>query len=182
MLNPFEPPKADITPVAQDTAGHSGAWRDRDRLVIRRTGAHLPDLCIKSGRPCGARMERKLHWHPKWVYAMLLINIIVFIIVASVTRKTAKLDFALGDEARARRKMHILIGVGLMALGVGLCFGATIDTAFIAIGVIGFFIGVAWALIGARLVWPTRMTDDHAWVEGVSPELLSALPTWRGGL
>lgn len=182
MLNPFEPPRADIAPVASDAASHAGAWRDRDLLVIRRSGAQLPDVCVKSGRPSGARMERKLHWHPPWVYATLLLNIIVYIIVASVTRKTAKVEFALGDEARARRKTHIMIGVGLIALGIGLCFGGSIHDAFILVGVLGLFTGVFWALIGARTLWPTRMTNDHAWVKGASPEFLRALPRWDGGL
>lgn len=178
--NPFETPRTDLSPVAHDVSASDNAWSDGPLLVIRRVGARLPDVCIKTGRPAGARMTREVSWYPQWVYAMLLLNALIFLIVAMVTRKRASVEFALSEDARERRKKHILIGVALMILGVAGFFGAGIHPAFILVGLVVLLTGIFWALIGARLLWATKMNDTHAWLKGANPELLAALPPWRG--
>lgn len=180
MDNPFATPQADLSFTPNAAAGAANAYRDGELLVISRSGASLPDVCVKTGAPTGERLQRKLHWYPQWTYLFLLFNAIIFIIVAMIVRKTADLDFALCAEARDERKKHMFIGLGIIGLGVLLFFGAGVSPFFIIAGAIVLFIGIIYMAVKSRLVWPTKMDKEWAWVKGVNPRVLSELPIWGG--
>lgn len=180
VVNPYASPQADISAIpAREFSAH-GTYQSGKLLVISRDSAQLPDLCIKTGAPTGARMKRKVYWHPPWVYIFLVCNLLIFAIVALIVRKTASLEFALSEEARAERRKHTFIGLGILAAGIGTFFLIEIEPWFAMVGGLLFVGGLIYIIIKTRLVWPTKMNKEWAWLNGVHPSVLAQLPRFRG--
>jgi len=45
--------------------------------------AEMPDVCMRCGAPAEVRKQKTFSWHPGWLYVLLLVNVLVFAIVAS---------------------------------------------------------------------------------------------------
>ena len=178
--NPFAPPQADLTPSASSAAAPDGAYREGALLVASRAGARLPDVCVKSGQPTGNRLDRKLHWYPPWTYLFLLLNAIFFLIAAMLARKTVDLNFAVSEAVLAERKKQMLIGGGIILVGL-LSFGlVAIEPMLIFVGLAIFLVGLFYLVFKSRLIWPTKMDKEWAWIKGVDPAVLSQLPPFAG--
>lgn len=180
MDNPFETPQADLSVSPRPGASAANAFRDGELLVISRSGASLPDVCVKTGAPTGERLQRKLQWIPPWAYLFLLFNVIIFVIVGMIVRKTVDVNFAVWAEAQAERKKQMWIGGGVTLLGFLLFFGAAVSPFFLIAGLVVFLGGLIYLSLKSRLIWPTKMDKEWAWVKGADPRVLAELPIWGG--
>jgi hypothetical protein len=50
--------------------------------------------------------------------------------------------------------------------------------ALIIIGPFVLLAGAIYGVVAARMVAPTRITDDHLWLKGVHADFLAELPVW----
>jgi len=74
-----------------------------------------PAVCIKCGRPAdGERLKKTSSWHPRWVYILILIALLIYIIVALVLRKSTTLHIPLCLTHRTRYRMLRITGVILL--------------------------------------------------------------------
>src|SRR5262249_31752161 len=100
-------------------------WRYRRQLVLR-PGTVVPDRCVKCNSPAnGSRLRRRLYWHPPLVYLLILVNLLLYVIVALVIRKRAVIDIGICAVHRQRRIIiialswsSILVGVAMLVYGI----------------------------------------------------------------
>jgi hypothetical protein len=183
MENPYQAPQTTSPPFKAVVAESAGLWREGPLLVMHKN-ASLPARCVKSNVPTPRTLKRKLTWHHPAVYIALLFNLLVYILLAVILSKRATIYIGLSDEWFAKRRRAILIGWGLVLASIGMFAGgiAMIDgnenvgVILILSAFLLFFIGAIYGLIAARMVTPTRITDDYIWLKGVHRDFLASLP------
>ena len=160
----------------------SGIWRSGKQLVTS-LDAVLPPRCVKcNARTEGWPIKRKLYWHPPAVYLALLLNVIVYIIVAVVTRKRGVAVVSICQLHRSARRNVIIIS-WLLALG-GFAAGVTgivQQSAWIGgIGGVAFLGGLIFGLVRGRLIVARKISKEHMWLGGCGGEFLAGFPEWNG--
>jgi hypothetical protein len=158
------------------------------KLLVMRKNAILPDRCVKSNEPAAGKIRRNLSWHPSYVYFIIILNIIIYAIVASLVSKKATVYIGLSETWIRKRRNAILIGWMLPLLGVVLFVISLIiltephgntDPVF-GFGILGSIVlilgGAIYGIIASQLVSPTRITDRFVWLRGVHPEYIESLP------
>ncbi|MEQ9503495.1 MAG: hypothetical protein RIT81_41960 [Deltaproteobacteria bacterium] len=176
--NPFAAPAVDpFGPATTGDTSVAGIWRDGDVIVMEK-GAMLPDFCVKSGEPASERLEKKLQWHHPAVYAALLFNVIIYLIIALIMRKTANVSIPIGPDAKAHRSKWIKIGWGAGLGGLVVMFiGIPLEQPVVILLGLGVaFFGLIGGLIGVRLLWPTKIDDQYVYLKGAKEPFLRHLP------
>lgn len=115
-FNPYAPPLASVISSGSAT----GCYRRGRLLIVPRADApYFPcDSCVKCGRPAIVTLRRKLSWHhPAWFF-LILVNLLIFVIVALCVSKRMILTVGLCDTHRARRKVWILVSWLCLTAGV----------------------------------------------------------------
>lgn len=164
-----------------------GIYREGRNLVAEH-GAVLPDRCVYCNAPAAWRKKRKYYWNPPWVYAFLLCNILVLIIVALVTRKTIQIEFGLCAAHAARRRLHIGIGwlllLGAMGSGTMAIVFMNNDT-MVGVGILGAVVlMVAAGIVGLRaaaVLGVKKVGKRGGRFSRAGDEFLAGLPEWTGG-
>jgi hypothetical protein len=157
-----------------------GAWRCGNRMVVS-ADAELPDRCVKTGRPAdGEWADIRLRWHHPALYIVLLVNVIVYFIVAhfvstSVIVRVGVIHDTLTSARCARRILWMLL---LLAGGVS-CFLAVAGVSLLWWLVAALMVLSALVFFPrGRLIWATRMEHSYVWIAGVHPDYLALLPEW----
>jgi ABC-type uncharacterized transport system permease subunit len=141
-----------------------------------------------SNQPGARRTTRVLSWyHPAWLF-LILVNVLLFVVVALIVRKKAKLSLSLSEQVGARRRRAILGSCTLLLAALGAC--ALISAGIVPRGLNGALLLAAilaalaaalWASLGTRSVSAKRMTSGFVWLKGVHPDFLAGLPEWQSG-
>lgn len=183
--NPYTAPTTVVNPVTAFLASAGDFLRDGKLLVVRK-GATFPDRCVRCNAPAeGYRLRRNLSWHHPLIYLILLANLLIYIIVALVVRKTAKLEVPLCPEHRASRRNVLLMAWGLVlaSVPVGIALGQALPDAQLWVAfVVGFGLFLAGAFYGAIAAPPvvaTRIDDYFVWLKRVCPEWMAGLPEYQ---
>ncbi|MCG8407614.1 MAG: Mth family G-protein coupled receptor [Phycisphaerales bacterium] len=159
-------------------------WREGNLLVMGK-GAQLPTRCVKCNAPSEGRpLKRKMYWHhPGW-YLLILVGLLIYVVVALCIRKSVVVHAGLCAKHRAKRRWVILaswlIGLSFIPLGwVAIEFDQPL---FIIVGILNLLVGPIIFIAAGQVVTPSRIDDHYAWIKGVCPSYLSALPpTVPGG-
>ncbi|MBV8555365.1 MAG: hypothetical protein JO116_07360 [Planctomycetaceae bacterium] len=183
-FNPYAPPRADVSFGRTPAGDDAGVWKSGKLLVMTKDAA-LPDRCVRCNQPAdGLRLRRNLSWHPAAWFLLLAISPLLYIIVALIVRKTAKIEVGLCEEHRARRRRAITMGwlVSLAGIALMLGLGVAVPDQYtgmgILIGVVILFIGILYGVIGAQVTPPKRIDKRFVWLSRVSPDYLAQLPAW----
>ncbi len=175
-LNPYAPPRASLGPQ-----GTEGLWRDGKVLVLR-PGSPLPPRCVKCNEPAELPLKpRKVYWHQPWVY-ILLLNPLVYAIVALILRKHAVLAPGLCSLHRQRRRLGIALGWGGSLFALGLMYlGATQEIfALVVFGLAALLGAVITGVILAPLPNPERIDQDFVRLKGCGQAFLESLTPFHG--
>jgi hypothetical protein len=158
-------------------------WRDGDVLVMAKA-ADLPQRCAKCNQPAAPPpIKRTLYWHAPWVYALILINLIVYAIVAMAVRKKAPVAVYLCDEHRKQRWTYIGASWLMILLALALFVVALNMTNGLVAGLSALFLFLAGAILGVwkgTLLRAKKIDDRFVWAKGFGREFLSTLPEWLG--
>jgi len=173
---PAGPPPLRTEPASRPSA--DSAWLEGKDLVIRQSAPVLPATCIKCGRPANHRIRSKLYWHSPWLYLTILINILVYLIIAVIVRKTITLEVPICDEDRSRRRRFLWLG------GASLVVGAVAPIALLnadqgAFAVVAILLFVVVAVVffaKARLLTPRYIDAEIAKVRGPCDSFLQQFP------
>src|SRR5437870_887728 len=85
--------------------GSFWAARQGNDLVVQNM-ATLPDVCVKCGKRGNTSLRRQnFIWFPKWIYWLLLVNVLVTAIVMQVMQKKGQLMLPLCPSCRSRWSM-----------------------------------------------------------------------------
>ena len=183
------PPPTGFYPMAAfpgATAVEAGVWRRQSTLVSALDAGRettLPNLCVKCGRDVPASdFKKKLYWHPPAYYLLLLVNMLVFAIVAMIVRKNATVHMGVCEEHRAKRRSRLRFGSFLIVLCLLLLvFGVGNETpALIFIGIFGTFGAIIFTAVSAQFVTVKKIDERFVWLNGVDKGYLARLPEWNG--
>lgn len=184
--NPYAAPQAPIPAMLADNAQYSGGvWRQGKVLIMHRS-AILPARCVKTNEPTERRLRRKLYWHHPAIYAALLLNLIIYAVLASVLSHRATIEIGLSETGFAKRRRVMLIAWIGVLLSLGAFFGsfafdwdASPAGPLVMVGGIFTFLGfLIYGLIAARMVHVKKMDHHYIWISGVNSEYLDQLPLW----
>lgn len=167
----------------------SGLWRDDKVLVVglnestvHRRQATLPDQCVQCNGPAhGYRLRRKLSWHPSGYYFLILLNLLIYAIIATIVSKKAKIDIGLCPEHRHKRRNGMLVAWALFAASIisFVVAGFTKSGEVIALGALCLLASPIYGTMKCRIVSRKKIDAQHAWITGVCPEYLNSLPKWN---
>ncbi|HEX4870110.1 MAG TPA: hypothetical protein VFV15_05230 [Moraxellaceae bacterium] len=182
-LNPYAPPTARL--VLETDAD---CWRDGKQVVLRR-GADFPHRCVRCNAPGTPRARaQRFYWHSPWLYLLVIINILVYAVVALLARRSVKLHPALCDAHRRERRNATLLVIALVIGGVGL-LGAALDLDAsgsplqpYALGAVPavMLLAIAVAAWKLRTLTAARIDADEVRVRGVGRPFLDSLPEYPG--
>jgi hypothetical protein len=172
QLNPYAPPRS-----AVEAPPPQACWRD-GKVLVMQPGTSLPNRCVKCN---AAALEpirsRWIYWHhPAW-YLLVLINVVLYAIVALVVRKRQQIAPGLCAGHRNRRRMFLAIGwigflLGFMAIPVGISG----DQPGIAIvGVIAMGLSMLAGVSGGRIVYPALISKTEIRLKGCGSAFLNSL-------
>lgn len=180
--NPFSSPQTATNfkvpaPGGGSTVFGGTLWRSGDCLVVAHQ-TKLPDRCVKCNTPAVYKKKMKLSWHNPLVYAGLLLGLLPYILMAIALQKRMNVAVGLCPDHIRKRRNAILLGVLGCFAGLGvLVLGIAWENAWIALGgPLMIVVALVYLTIGPRIVWPQKITREHAWIKGVSPEYLDGLP------
>jgi len=157
-------------------------WRSGPVLVMNK-GASLPDRCVKCNAPAnGYTLKRNLSWHSPYLYLLIVLNLLIYAIVAVIVRKKAQVKIGLCDSHRSKRRLAIALG-WLLGLGglVGLIAGVANESGLVALA--GFAALIAGIVFGTRasVISAKKIDGDVVWIKGPCRPYLDTLPEWSGG-
>jgi hypothetical protein len=169
-------------------AGYEGPWREGKYLVTTRNGP-MPDVCIKCGGVPVTHLRKTLTWHHPAIYLTLLlcnIGVLVYIIVALLVRKKAKVQVPVCAACSARRKRNLAIGWLSFALSIVMFFvSITVvesDDAKMGFALAGgalILFSLIWA-VGIQFVLAKKITDQFVWISKAGKKVLETLPEFPG--
>ncbi len=159
-----------------------GIWREGKILAMHKM-AVLPDVCIKSNEPTnGYRLKRKLSYHHPAIAIAILVNVLLYIILAAILSNRATVMIGLSDRWRRIRRRRIMIGWGGFLLGCAMFIGGIImlgeqppNDAGGFFLIVGIFIGLGFSIYGifaARLISPKKIDGTYVYIKGAHPDFL----------
>lgn len=181
-LNPYAPSQAslkatDPLPTA-DGASHT-IWRDGD-VLVKLMGAEMPHRCVKCNEPADPPTKaRKVYWHHPGLYLLLLINALIYVIVAIAVRKKAFVSAGLCKEHKSRRRIAMTLSwTGALGGIVLMYFGA--DSSFGIWGMIAGLVVILASIVGGlifgRTVYARKIDKTYVRLKGCGIAFLDSLP------
>lgn len=162
--------------------GGAEIWRYKKQLVTRLNPV-LPARCVKCNAPTeDPQKKRNLYWHSPLVYLALLVNVIVYIIIAMIVRKRSTALVSICREHRVQRRNAIIISWLLVVLGIVAIIGGAVNENgwIIGLGVVMFLGGTIFGIVKGRLVYPVKMDKERVWIGGCGKKFLDEFPEWTG--
>ncbi len=183
-FNPYEAPRSDIRSLGGNLLDGDAIWQDGDMLVARNE-AEYPDRCIKCNAPAeGYRFRRTVRWHPPLVYLVLLANILLYALIATIVSKKSRVEAGLCRAHRVRRRNAILTGWGMAIVGVVVFIaGLSLDAGWkgvpVVLGLCLVFGGAIYGILRAQIYVPKKINKEKfVWLRKVDSDFLASLPAW----
>jgi hypothetical protein len=176
------------TPMPYQPAAMEGAWREGPILIVTKLAA-LPQRCVKCNQDVtdGWRWKKTVYWHhPALALLILFPGLLIYAIVALCVRQKATVEATLCQEHRSRRNTRVAITwlVSLGSFGAligGIAYAANVRNGegAIVLGLLLFVVLLIAAILAgnsARVLYPSKMQGNFAWLKGAGPEYLEQFP------
>ena len=179
-FNPYAPP---LSPVISGTST-GGCYRRGSLLIVPRPDApYFPcDSCVRCGQPAASTLRRKLSWfHPAW-FLLIIVNLLVFLIVAVCVSKRMTLTVGICAKHRATRKAWILASWLCFLAGIAffVLFGRSGHSESFRLMIAGvgcILLSLILAcVVSSLLVRPRRITPLEATLAGAGESFLQQFP------
>jgi len=176
--NPYSPPSVPTHATGVGSPGE-GVFQDGQVLVASRN-ASFPDRCLKCNAAAeGYRLKRRLTWHgPQW-YFLILLNILIYALVASFVQEKMNVLVGLCDVHRRRRTRLLGLGFGIPLLGIAGCSMAMENPNAFGIGTLSVLVGLVLLVVGSQLVKAESIDERFARIRGADPRFLASLPPFH---
>ncbi len=177
--DPYATPPSGLTPD-DELIGKDAVWRD-GRLLVMDKEAKLPDRCIKCNQPAAHRIRQRLYWHSPFLYLLILLNLIVYVIVATIVRKNAVVSLPLCATHRSKRRKGIALAWLLFFASPVLFVLAirgepgTLSGVLAVLSSVTFLTCLVLAVVFSQTVVANRIDKTHLWLKRVSPTFLRDL-------
>ena len=162
------------------------ACRRGKHMVVPR-GAALPANCVKCGATAKRPWRKKFYWHPPAYYLIVLINLLIYAVVAIIVRKSIELNIPLCEAHHGDRKRYNILAAILLlgTIPAGLAVGnlSSLDPGIgWLVAVIMFIAGLVFWSIANGYVRPSKIDETHGEFVGVGEPFLQLLPPEPPGL
>jgi len=178
--NPYAAPRADVNAGAGGQHIASGAYWRSGPILMTRHAAVLPARCVK----CNAALEsplkkQRFYWHHQAWFALVLLNAIIYIVVALIVRRHADVTYGLCSIHRRRRRRNILLAVCAILLSLALLFVGIANSlpALITSALLVFLMSIVIAIVKGRTLLPVSIDKSGARLKGCGEAFLASLPT-----
>jgi GYF domain 2 len=161
----------------------AGSFRRAGRNLVCSVQATLPKRCVKCNTPTETKqIKRTLYWHSPFFFFLIVLNILIFAIVAMIVRKRAVAFVSICPQHRKMRRNAILTSWALVIGSiVVLITSAGYQSGWIAAaGGVLFIVGITYGIVRGRLVSAKKIDKEFLWLSGCGPEFLAAFPDWTG--
>lgn len=181
--NPYAPSRASLAGAATTPAeGSGGAWRDGTVLVLS-PDASLPHRCVKCNEPAEEPTKsRRVYWHSPWIYLLILINILIYAVVALIVRRRAVIAPGLCSTHKSRRRTGMAISWTLLLAGAALMFmGVRSSSPGAGLGgVLLILVGVVVSSSVTRILRAKRIDARYVRLKGCGAAFLDSVPPFSG--
>ena len=175
--DPYLPPQAAVVAAPVRDIDEDGCWRNGRDLFVRR-GAALPPRCITCNAPALTPAEpRTVYWHNPWLYVLVLVNLLVYIIVAAIARVSVRGQPGFCGEHAARRGRLKRIAWSLAVGGLGVCFVGEVWSALA--GGVAVVLAIAMGMHVSTPLRARNIDDRRAQLRGCGDAFLASLPARR---
>ena len=162
------------------TAVAPGTLRRAGSLLVATPGAQFPPYCVKCGQPAQKWLNKNFGWHNPWIYAIILINLIVYAIVSMIVTKRMRFSVPFCAQHYSRRRMLLTLGwialasfipVFVIILGLG---DNSDDTAALAVlAMFGMIIlSIVFFVMAGMTIRIQEITATETIFKGISPAFL----------
>jgi FtsH-binding integral membrane protein len=151
--------------------------RAKDLFVPR--SASLPPRCVKCGAAAATPWRKKFYWHNQALFLLVLLNVIIYVIVAMIVRKQMELNVPLCDEHHANRKRYKLIATLMLILciPVGVVLGMYLSEAMGWItGSLMFVVSIVFYAMTGLGFAPKKIDEAGGVFRGACAAFLDQLP------
>lgn len=136
-------------------------------------------MCIKCGAAATTPWRKKFYWHNPALYFLVLLNLLIYAIVAMIVRKQMELNVPLCDSHHADRKRYKLIATLMLVLCIpfGVALGVYVSEAMGWItGILMFLVSVVfYSLMGLGFA-PRKIDEFGGIFRGACAAFLDQLP------
>jgi uncharacterized membrane protein len=174
VFNPYEAPKSvDLLAPSADQIVYDGK-----SLMIPKHFT-FPPICLKTGAATdlAPQRRRKLSWYPPLLAILIVLNILIFVLVAACVSKKGEIYFHLSKEVARKRRNVLLRNWGLFGLSIVagcLAIGSQSTPLGVASAVL-FLLTIILSTVASRFLWAKRIDKTHIWLCGVPDEIAQAL-------
>lgn len=180
--NPYAPSRATLN--GGEVRDEARLWRLGKAVLIMSRDGDLPDRCVKCNEPADEPTKtRTVYWHHPGFYLFLLINVILYVIVALIARKRVKVTPALCARHKKKRVAGLWVGWGSFIVGFFAMSAAVgnerFDLALVLLLVM--LSGIIAGIIMSRIVYANRINDRYVQLRGCGKAFLAELPEFRPG-
>jgi hypothetical protein len=164
---------------------------------VESENGKLPNVCMRCGAPADLYVQKRFSWRPSWVFILLLVNLLVYLVVALILEKRMKLRAPMcrahQNHWMKRLIFNLIFGVVVLcsfvsifvvpsALGLGRGQEDAI-VGWICGGTLVLLLGwlVANIIIEQFMIRPEEITDRDMRLKGVHESFREALANWRIG-
>jgi hypothetical protein len=174
--NPYAPSRASLAGAAVTPDAGGGTWRDGAVLVLARE-ASLPRRCVRCNEPAAEpTRSRNLYWHNPWIYLLIILNILIYALVAIIVRKKVALAPGLCAAHKKRRRLGIATAWALLLAGVALLFMGRWAVLGMLVILLALFVTVG----ATRIVRANRIDAQYIRLKGCGAAFLDSLPPFPG--
>jgi hypothetical protein len=148
-------------------------------------GAALPARCVKCNAAAELPVkERTLYWHHPALYLLVVVQVLLYAIVAMIVRKKAMVKPGLCAAHRRRRNRWILAGwlSPVAILGLALLAGSLTQNgaAVASLAILPILIAIVLSVNKAQLLVATRIDERYVQVKGCGEPFLAGFPPALG--
>lgn len=180
--NPYAPSRASLAGAAVAPDLGSGTWRHGPVLVLSPE-ASLPHRCIKCNEPAAdPTKSRKVYWHSSWLYLLILVNVLIYIVVALIVRKKAVIAPGLCSTHKKRRGIGIVSAWVILLASLALIFFGVVNgepNATVG-GILLILVAILVSVKVTPILRPRRIDAQYVRLKGCGAEFLASLPPFAG--
>jgi hypothetical protein len=181
-VNPYGIPEAKLEFTGHDSMSAKDCWRIGKNVLYVPRGGDLPDRCVKCNGPALHPTKlRKFYWHSSAIYLFILLNLIIYAIVASIVRKKVSMSPGLCEQHARRRSQALYGSLGGFALMLVAAF-MTLGQGWIGTALLCFLAALASGIAGSyltRIVYPIGIDERGARFKGCGVAFLDSLEADR---
>jgi hypothetical protein len=169
--NLYAPPQAEVAEVRKSHCSRDG------KVVVVPAGSDLPARCIVYEPASLPIKKRKVYWHSPWLYLLILINLLLYLIVGLIARKSYEVSAGLCEAHAARRKRRLLTFV-LLAIGSSVVATVLLSQNQPELATLLFVLAAVFLIVAAiasRLIHARKITTEYARVGGCKEPFLASL-------